>query len=150
MATSDTAQADMVPAIRRALGFAGGFLAGMLVVPTVLLAILLVLLLWPDSSSRPAAPFLLTTAGADISRAGGSAVEVERFGDVVRQECRGACDDLRLEDKNGELKAVRVLDDSRACITCRDVSQPYQPDAAARRWSVAGAPRLSIVGGGRG
>lgn len=92
--------------MRRSLNFAGGFLAGLLLIPLVGLAAAVVLLLSPDGWRRSEQASLLTTTGADISRAGGAVVKVERPADVLRQDCRDLCDDLRLEDKRGQLKAM--------------------------------------------
>ena len=59
---------------------------------------------------------VLTGRGADISRHGGVDVVVEEPGFVMRQRCRGPCDDVSPSPAGW---AVRVLDASGRCVVCR-------------------------------
>lgn len=148
MTASGASESDVVSAIRRVLNFAGGFFAGLLLLPAAGLGVLAVVVLAASHQpNRLTEPFRLTTSGVDISRAGAAVVVVRRLADTIRQDCRDACDDLRLEDQRDDLLAVRVLDARGVCVACRDVPQTYLRPVA-RRWSVAGAPRLSIVDAG--
>ncbi|MEO8113914.1 MAG: hypothetical protein ABI655_06010 [Phenylobacterium sp.] len=150
MTASEALESTTTSAIRRVLQFAGGFFAGVVLVPVGILAALAVVILTtallPSKKSGPAEPLVLTTTGADISQVGGSVIEVRSQGGQLRQACRDVCDDLRLEDQRGELEAVRVLDAQGRCITCQDLNQPYRTAPTARRWSVSGRPSLSVVG----
>jgi hypothetical protein len=151
MAPSDETNARAISGIRRALNFAGGVFTGLVLVPLggaiTVVVLVLVFAALPTKATGPEAPFELAMTGADVSRAGGVAVEVRARGDALRLDCRDACDDLRLQDQNGDLDSVRVLDANGACVACRDVSQPYS-GSASRRWSVSGTPKLAIAAGG--
>ena len=152
MAASDIQERRLITTSRRIFNFAGGFFTGLVLIPVALVCVAgiaaLLLSRLPGGHSPPAGPRVLTTSGADISRAGGAAILVRRLGDRLRQDCRDTCDDLRFENEGSSVDAVRVLDVRGGCVACRDLSQPYESAPTAKRLTVSGAP-LSIAGAAR-
>ena len=152
MARSDFEDTPRLSAVRQMLNFLGGVFVGLVLAPAGVLAavtLFILILSITHPPNAPAGPFLLATSGADISRSGGSVIQVRRQLDEFRQDCRGVCDDVRFEDAKGELLVVRVLDARGACVVCRETSGD-RPSAASERWRISGAPRLLITkGGGR-
>jgi hypothetical protein len=148
MTATENEDATWAQPLRRMLDFAGGFFVGLVVLPLGgALALTLLILVWPKPTGSTA-HFSLSSSGSDISRAGGRVLEVRRVGEALRQVCRDACDDIRLETHDRTVESVRVLDARGGCVACRDVTGPYQPEARARRWKISGAPQLAIVSNG--
>jgi hypothetical protein len=135
-----------VRTLRRVLNFLGGFFAGFLLIPAgaALAVVLLVfgLAALPQADRGPVRPFVLTTVGADVSRAGGVEMELRLQGDELQLGCRGTCDDLRLQNERGDLDSVRVLDVHGKCIICNKASDGHR--SGSRQWSVSGAPQLAM------
>jgi hypothetical protein len=133
------------------LNFAGGYFAGLVLAPLAiglaLAVVIAAVMFWPQKQTAASPRFLLAAAGRDISRAGGAVIQVRRSTDEVRQDCRDACDDLRLEGGRGALKAIRILDARGNCVSCQDMSSAY--GARAARWRISGSQHLSIQGGDR-
>jgi hypothetical protein len=89
----------------------------------------------------------VSSAGADVSRSGGAALEIRHKRGAVVQTCRGACDDLRYEAHDDENNyEVRVLDARGQCIACdapRGIMGGY--GAWSHRWRIAGGRPLKIL-----
>lgn len=121
---------------------AGGFLVGFLAVPLVG---------YPTMTAMQASGMVrvpgagrasLELAGRDVSLAGAVAIEAQRVGDRVRLDCRGACDDLRLERIGSPgLLEVRALDEHGICVVCE---KPTATRSMEERWRLAGRP-LALV-----
>jgi hypothetical protein len=64
---------------------------------------------------------LVTTAGDDISAAGGERLVIRRRSGVIDEACNGGCDDLRLDNqlRGNAVREVRVLDAAGRCVVCR-------------------------------
>ena len=131
--------------ITRAARFAVGFILGLLAVPAAVVGLGLVViagLAALGSGQVAGKPFLLTSSGADISRAGGAAMIVQRGSDTTRLDCRDGCDDLRIEDEDGGLEAIRVFGGNGDCVVCRT---PGDFQGPGNSWSVSGHPRLKVA-----
>lgn len=99
----------------RGVRFAVGVVAGMLLVPVAALgvaAVLLAAILVVGLSGKPPAQYAESylSAGRDIARLGGASVVWERSSEVVRQTCRGACDDLAFAYEAPKAAEVRASD----------------------------------------
>jgi hypothetical protein len=90
----------------RALKFLSGLSVGLVVICGIWLAFIAV----SGAFSGPPAALAKMKAfsGAEATRLGAARVEVQLGRDLVREDCRGACDDLR--DDSGMVRALVVTD----------------------------------------
>lgn len=98
----------------------GGFATG-LTGCCVLIAVILFGSSWLGVGSRNEAAsgvVPVRLAGRTASQLGGARVEVDLWGDVIREDCRGVCDDL---SDVGAVRAVRITDAAGRCVDCRRV-----------------------------
>lgn len=97
--------------------FIGGFAVGLAgFCGLMLVSIAVSRLPGATAHSTPSAPLLFS--GAAASRLGGTRVKLDLWQDVIREDCRGVCDDL------GDLTSVRSVQITGAdgkCILCRRV-----------------------------
>ncbi len=105
---------------RRRLGaFGWGIVAGAALPVATPLAVWGALKLAMPDLKAPAFNVALVSAGADVSRHGGTRVILANERGAVTQSCREACDDLRVRQSSGDNSFwVRALDASGACVAC--------------------------------
>jgi hypothetical protein len=85
--------------------------------------------------SQPTRPPQLVLSGAEASRQGGAKVRLDLHQSLIRLDCHGRCDDLRMD--RTDVQSIRVLDPRGNCVMCRR-SWPFAPAAKA-------GPPLKIV-----
>lgn len=134
---------------RRRLGrFAGGFLVGLLILPALAAIAWLALIAtgWLHMPGPEVGP-TVNVSGADLSAYGTRSATFRMSGVDVRQDCAGACDDLRFEpSSDGQLWRVDVLDANGACVLCSAVDYAKSTRESIPSWEIGGRP-LSVSGG---
>lgn len=128
----------------RTVRFSAGFVIGVLALPLMaVFAFVAVGGFWiaTDAATSDRAAEIdaaFWTEGRDVSRAGGTSVTVRGArGEVARQTCREACDDLVFW--SGAADRVEVKTADGACLLCQE-QRLRLPFTAPKRWGLSGDP----------